>query len=124
MENQLLLLTETYEQPKIYIGQWRKCMLSLFDELPYPIPNIIKLNQTDIIQRAKQVLTEFGYTQTYFGHCSCKLCYFSDIHFSEFWISYNNATYIIPYIYFHYLEEHNIKIDDQLVEIVNYYANI
>jgi hypothetical protein len=126
MEDPLLLsnLAETYEQPKVHIGQWRKNPFSLFDTLPFPIPNIVKIEQTEIVTRAKQILAEFGYTQTYFGFCSCKLCNFSEIHCSEFWISYNKTTYIIPYSYFHYLEEHNIRIDDRLVEIVEHYSNI
>ena len=113
-----------FEQPKKYIGYWRKNCYNIFDEYPFPIPNIIKLYQSDIIDKTKNILLNFGFIMSYFGYSYCRLCKLTRNEYFEYWISYNNITYVIPAGYFHYLIEHNVKINDVLVEIVNYYSTI
>jgi hypothetical protein len=111
-----------HEQPKKYIGYWRKNWYGIFDEYPFPIPNKTKLNQSDIIDKTKIILSKYGAITSYFGCSCCRLCKFSKNGNFEYWISYNNITYVIPVGYFHYLIEHNVKINSLLVEIVNYYS--
>lgn len=111
------------EQPQKYIGYWRKNFFNFFDEYPFPIPNIKKLNQSDIIAKTMHVLNTFGRTNSYFGYSSCRICKKRN-EYSEYSIHFNNSTYVIPSGYFHYLIYHNVKIDDTLVEIVNYYSTV
>jgi hypothetical protein len=110
-------------QQKKYIGYWRKNFLNIFDEYPYPSPNLYKLNQSDIIIKTKNILNKYGTIESYFGHSKCRICNNYN-EYSEYSISYNNITYIIPFGYFHYLEMHNVKIDSKLVEIVQYFEGL
>ena len=121
--NRFTNLINTNEQPKKYIGYWRNNFLNILDEHPFPLPNIYKLDQSNIIIKTKNILNRYGIVNSYFGYSSCRICNNNNGN-SEYMISYNNITYIIPFGYFHYLEIHNVKIDDKLVEIINYYSLI
>lgn len=110
-------------QPKKYIGYWRKSIFDFTSEYPYPIPNFFTLeDQTELIQKTKNVLQKHSYTESYFGYSNCRLCGLKN-GISEYWIDYQDITYIIPIGYFHYLEQHNVKMDDKLIEITNYYVS-
>lgn len=118
-------LEATYNNvnPKIYIGYWRDNFISFTDNRPYPISNFITLNQTNIIIESKRILNKYGFLDIYFSYSKCKLCNYKE-GFIEYKIIYDDITYVIPNEYFHYLENHNIKIDKKLVEIVNFYSTL
>lgn len=124
MVDRLTIFISINKQPKKYIGYWRRNFYNIFDKFPFPVPSIIKLDQSDIISKTKNILLNFGITESYFGYSHCRLCKLDKNEYFEYWINYNNYTYVIPAGYFHYLIEHNVKIDDKLVEIVNYYSTI
>ena len=77
----------------------------------------------EIIIKTKNILNKYGTIESYFGHSKCRICNNYN-EYSEYSISYNNITYIIPFGYFHYLEMHNVKIDSKLVEIVQYFEGL
>jgi hypothetical protein len=115
--------TAVYEQPKKYIGYWRKNFFNIFHKLPYPYSNIKKLNQNDIIEKIIIMLRKYAIVMTYFGWSPCRKCGIKNGN-SEYHINYNKITYVIPFGYFHYLIDHNVKIDNILIEILNYYTAV
>ena len=117
-------LMALYNQPKKYIGYWRKNFYNICHELPFPYPNLKKLNQIDIINKTISILNKYSIIIRYMGYSSCRICDLQKNDKSEYLISYNKNTYVIPKGYFHYLTEHNVKIDDMLIEIVNHYETL
>ena len=115
-------LIEMNSNEKIYIGYWRKSFFDIFSGLPFPVSSFMKLEQTDIIDKSIEILYKFGLKHSFFGFSKCRLCNLKN-GTSEFLINYNKKTYIIHEGYFHYIKDHNVKIDNKLVEIVNYYSN-
>lgn len=69
-------------------------------------------------------MEKYGWEEHYFGHAHCRLCCKIANGNAEYLISYQVITWVIPTGYFHYLETHNVKIDDKLVEITNYYLTL
>ena len=116
-----MFIQTRYEQPKQMIGYWRHHFFQTNEPYPFPIPNLFSLQQKEIIQQAKDVLNEYGIEEMYKGYSPCRLCSLKNNGYKEWFISYQGITYVIPFGYFHYLIDHNVKINDTLVEIVNYY---
>jgi hypothetical protein len=111
-----------YNQPQKYIGYWRSNMYNICDEFPFPFPSFMQLEQERIVDKTIQILKKYGVVVSYFGFSQCRLCNLKRNGHSEYFISYKNITYVIPFGYFHYLMEHNVKIDSVLLEIVDYYS--
>lgn len=113
-----------------YIGYWRTFALHECNpsckcrNYPIPQPHDTILDQADIICDAHYTLHHYRHKVVHCnGYSQCRICNIQNDD-REYEIEYNNTIYVIPFGYFHYLEEHNVKIDDQLVAIVNYYENI
>ena len=115
---------KTHTQPKIPIGYWRTIRFDVFNKLPWPQIAKKTLSQTKTIEQAKLVLEKYGWKEHYFGQSHCRLCNKVANGNGEYLISYQGTTWVIPTGYFHYLETHNVKIDDMLVEITNYYMSL
>lgn len=133
IDDELVEIVEHYF-PKLsnvkYIGYWRTFTLHECSPLckcrkyPIPYPHDTPLDQADIIERSLHVLQSYGKRKKYYdGYSECRLCGFDRNGDSEIEIQYNDYTYVIPDGYFHYLDVHNVKIDDELVAIVEYYEN-
>lgn len=92
-----------------YIGYWRRekkwdfFPFSWFYEYPFPYSHNKELFQGDIIQRSLHVLENEG---------------------DEYILPFHGEQYTIPFGYFHYLRDHNVKVDDDLIAIVEYYENL
>lgn len=112
-----------HSQPKIPIGYWRSNPLNVFDKLPWPTISWKTLFQAKVIEQAKLVLEKYGWKEHYFGQAHCRLCWKLNGN-AEYLINYQGITWVIPTGYFHYLETHNVKIDEKLVEITDYYMNL
>ena len=97
-------------------------MYHFCDEYPYPFPSLQTLNQKEIITRCENVLKKYGFYHGYKGYSICRICQYNRNGDSEYLIDYEGTTYVIPIGYFHYLKEHNVKIDSILIKIVNSYS--
>ncbi len=116
-------LIKLYSQEKKYIGYWRSCKLNVFNTLPWPKPNNTQC-QKEIITQAKSICETFGIKTAYFGYSHCRLCNKIDNGNEEYLISYKGITWVIPTGYFHYLETHNVRISNMLIEITNHYMTL
>ena len=119
------ILTET---PKKYIGYWRRTDLHqcfpFCECYKYPIPSpTTQLNQNEICVRSLKILQLHGEVIHYFGWSTCRICHQHN-ECNEYIITYKDEKYAIPFGYFHYITDHNVKMDDMLVEIVEFYENI
>ena len=116
------------ETPKKYIGYWRRtdehncfpfCKCS---EYPIPCPHHEQLDQEEIIEKTICMLKNYSIEiESYFGSSPCRLCDNDENGSEEYVILFNGYQYVIPFGYFHYLRDHNVKIDDTLLKIVDHY---
>jgi len=112
------------ENPKIYIGYWRSDHNDRYDGFPFPVPSEFSLDQADICKKAKEILKKYGDMTHYDGFSPCRLCDNETNGTSEYKINYNGHRYVIPTGYFHYLTEHNVEMDPQLMAIIRHYVAI
>ena len=114
--------------PCVRIGYWRDTLdgenYHRNRDYPFPIPCEEILNQTDLIKITIELLSEYGSMNYYDGYSPCRLCDNEENGNGEYVITYDGTRYVIPTGYFHYLSEHNVKMDDKLVEIVEYYRGV
>jgi hypothetical protein len=116
---------ETKTEIKIknnYIGYWRTKRDSL-SNFPFPDENSSDVvYDEEYIKTVKDVLDKNSEIIQYRGYSNCRICNKLNGS-SEYCINYKNETFCIPQGYFHYLTEHCVKMDDTLMEIIEYYRN-
>lgn len=99
----------------IVIGYWR--MFDSKDNLPWPVANSAKEDQSDLIEKAEKLLKD-QFRIVYKGLSRCRLCR-KENGAGESIFRFRGNNYVIPDGYIHLLKKHNVAMDSQLKEILN-----
>lgn len=103
--------------PKYYIGYWSQHWLYIFSEHPYPRARMCGKNDNETIQNFKIFLNKNAITTPFMGYSHCRICSKQN-GACEYSFHFKGVNYYVPYGYFHYLENHNVKLDDKVLKII------